>query len=426
MHSPAEPTVSSLLLDRARDAGPAMFYGDASWTWRRFVQRCMEHGGWLHSVARGVRARSNSGQLHIGVLAENTPETLFLIGGAALSGHIIVALDASRSLEEIAEEISTAHCDVLITDGTDPQRAAELATRTRVSLVDMSNAGRQRETRDALSGFQPVPTHPSTPLMIVFTRTGATSHALTVTHRRITWAGASAASMLGLGSGDVICSPIPLFRAEALDLVLAPALTLGLPIDLPIHGHTGVFRDVQRHRCTYLHVDEDVLTVCLRAPLGVGDGDNPIRLVTTAGAPAELRRRFSERFRCHVLDTYGLPEAGIRLAPDPQAPYPVVGRLLQGISVLHPRTGQPCRPGLWDAAGRLINPDEAIGELVNTAGTGLFDGYYDDASATAERIQDGMYFSGDLVFVDAEHRVYLVGAADDWRRIVDESLARIR
>lgn len=426
VHSPAEPTVSSLLLDRAQHNGPAMFYGDATWTWRRLVQRCMEHGGWFQSLAREVRAQSNSGQLHVGVLAENTPQALFLIGGAALSGHIIVALDSDRTFDELVEQVTTTHCDILLTDGTNPHRAIALATYTRRRLVDMSDAGRQRETRDALEGFQPAPTHPSTPLMVVFSPRERAPRPLMVTHRRITWAGASAASMLGLGQGDVICSPIPLYRAETLDLVLAPALSLGLPIDLPIHGHSGVLIDVQRRGCTYLHLDEAVLNVCLRAPLGVGDGDNPLRMVTSAGAPPELRRRFSERFRCRVLDTYGLPDSGIRLAPDPQAPAPVVGRLLQGISVLHPRSGQPCPPAQWDSTGRLLNPGEAIGELVNTSGIGLFDGYYNDPGGTAERVQDGMFFSGDLVFTDAEHRVYLVGAADDWRRIVDESLARIR
>jgi len=41
-------------------------------------------------------------------------------------------------------------------------------------------------------------------------------------------------------------------------------------------------------------------------------------------------------------------------------------------------------------------PTQRTGELVNTSGSGLFRGYYNDPGATDQRVRHGMYWSGDL------------------------------
>jgi fatty-acyl-CoA synthase len=71
----------------------------------------------------------------------------------------------------------------------------------------------------------------------------------------------------------------------------------------------------------------------------------------------------------------------------------------------------------------LINADEAVGELVNTSGTGFFTGYYNSEDATAERMRHGMYWSGDLAYRDADGWIYLAGRTADWMRVDGENLA---
>jgi fatty-acyl-CoA synthase len=71
----------------------------------------------------------------------------------------------------------------------------------------------------------------------------------------------------------------------------------------------------------------------------------------------------------------------------------------------------------------VTNLDEAIGELVNTQGAGLFAGYYNDEASTQERLDGGMYWSGDLAYRDAEGYVYLAGRTSDWLRVDGENLA---
>jgi fatty-acyl-CoA synthase len=71
----------------------------------------------------------------------------------------------------------------------------------------------------------------------------------------------------------------------------------------------------------------------------------------------------------------------------------------------------------------LANPDEEIGELVNTTGAGFFAGYYNNEQATAERMRGGMYWSGDLAYADADGWIYLAGRTADWMRVDGENLA---
>ncbi len=70
----------------------------------------------------------------------------------------------------------------------------------------------------------------------------------------------------------------------------------------------------------------------------------------------------------------------------------------------------------------MTNLDDAVGELVNTQGAGGFRGYYNDQEATAERLDGGIYWSGDLGYRDEDGFVYLAGRTSDWLRVDGENL----
>lgn len=56
------------------------------------------------------------GPPHVGVLLDNVPEYLFLIGGATLSGRVLVGINPTRRGAELAGDIRHADCQVVITD----------------------------------------------------------------------------------------------------------------------------------------------------------------------------------------------------------------------------------------------------------------------------------------------------------------------
>ena len=60
---------------------------------------------------------------------------------------------------------------------------------------------------------------------------------------------------------------------------------------------------------------------------------------------------------------------------------------------------------------------------MNLNGAGFFLGYYNDPQATAERMDGGIYWSGDLAYRDQAGYVYLAGRTSDWLRVDGENLA---
>ena len=78
--------------------------------------------------------------------------------------------------------------------------------------------------------------------------------------------------------------------------------------------------------------------------------------------------------------------------------------------ILDPDTGErvPARASST-STGRFLNAEEAIGEIVNPDGAGGFEGYYNNPEANAERMRDGMYWTGDLGYRDDDGLLLLRG-----------------
>ena len=131
---------------------------------------------------------------------------------------------------------------------------------------------------------------------------------------------------------------------------------------------------------------------------------------------------FERRFGVRLVEGYGSSEGGAAVQWTPGTPAGAVGRAAPGLVVLDPETGAECPPAVLDAAGRLLNGDEAIGELVNR-GPNPFEGYWRNAEAEAERTRDGLYWTGDLFYRDRDGYLYFAGRTDDRLRVDSENLA---
>lgn len=123
-----------------------------------------------------------------------------------------------------------------------------------------------------------------------------------------------------------------------------------------------------------------------------------------------------------MVDGFGSTEGGVSIAATPGAPPGALGRLPGNVVILHPETGSECPAAEFDMDGRIVNADEATGELVNNEGAGAFSGYYKNPQADSERLRDGRYHSGDLAYRDADGFVYFAGRSSGWLRVDGENL----
>ena len=230
--------------------------------------------------------------------------------------------------------------------------------------------------------------------------------------------------MVELTPDDVCYVAMPMFHSNALMAGWAPALAGGATVALRRKfSASGFLPDVRSYGVTYFNYVGKPLSYILATPEQPDDADNPLRLVFGNEAADLDIERFARRFGCPVIDGYGSTEGGANVTRTPDMPPGALGRAPDGIVVLDPETGEECPPARFDDDGRLLNPDEAIGEIVNKLGAAGFEGYWKNDEANAARVRDGMYWTGDLAYRDEQGFVYFAGRDFDWLRVDGENFA---
>ncbi|MFI6449962.1 long-chain-fatty-acid--CoA ligase [Streptosporangium amethystogenes] len=406
----SEETLAGLLARRADDDRPGLLFEERTWSWREYVAECRARAALLDARGRN---------LHVGVLFDNVPEVLFLLGGAALSGHVIVALNTTRSAAELARDADATHVDLLLHEPGHATLAADLT-----ALRD-PGAARFRPSADSAA---PSPAPFADPVredaltMLIFTSgTSGRPRAVKITQRKIAVPGTSLAAMLS--PQDVVYCSMPLFHSGAIMAAYAPAVASGAALVLRRRfSASGLMPDVRRYGVTYLHYVGKALSYVLATPAEPSDAENTLKIAFGNEGSATAVSRFGERFGCYVIDAFGSTETAISITPAPSGPPGCLGRLPEEVEIRDPATGERCPVAVFED-GRLLNAGEAIGELVNTRGLGLFDGYYNDPDADRERVRQGAFWSGDLAYADADGYVFFAGRGTERLRVDGENLA---
>jgi fatty-acyl-CoA synthase len=181
--------------------------------------------------------------------------------------------------------------------------------------------------------------------------------------------------------------------------------------------------DVRAFGATVLTYTGKVLNYILSVPEKPDDGVVPLRLAIGNEASEHDIRVFARRYGCDVRDSYGSTEGVIIIRRDPRMPPGALGKAADTVKVLDPETGEECPSATFDRSGRVVNLDDAVGEIVETAPAAGFEGYYRNAEATEERFRDGAYWSGDLAYRDAEGWLYFAGRSNDRLRVDGENFS---
>jgi len=217
---------------------------------------------------------------------------------------------------------------------------------------------------------------------------------------------------------------MPMFHGNALMASWAFALGTGATWAIRRRfSASGFLPDVRRFGATYFNYVGRSLAYVLATPEQPDDADNTLRLAFGTEATDRDMAEFGRRFGCPFAESYGSSEGQISIIKTPDAPPTSLGLPREGaeVVVVDPETGQECPRARFGVHGELLNTD-AIGELVRTDPAG-FEGYYGNAEATAERLRDGWYWSGDLAYRDEDGWYYFAGRGADWLRVDSENFA---
>jgi len=428
-------TIDQLIRDRTGDDRVGLAFSDRTWTHDEVVRAQSERAALLLALRR-------PGPFHVALLLDNVPEYVFWMGGAALAGAVIVGGNPTHRGDELARDLSHTECQLLVTNANyralvEGHDLGPALPPERILVVDDASGDTAPDGSTGYSALlagvtgAPLPdqaaigvTEDSLGLLLFTSGTSGAPKACLCSQGRLARIGSIVAQMYGLTADDVCYMAMPLFHSNALMAGWAPALAAGATAALRERFSASQFLvDVRRYGVTYFNYVGKPLSYILATPEHPDDADNTLRQCFGNEAAEADVGRFAERFGCVVQDAYGSTEGGAAIQRTPDTPRGALGRALPGTLILDTETGDECPRAVFDANGRLLNAEAAIGEMVSQTGATGFEGYWRNAEAEQARVKNGWYWTGDLGYRDEDDFFYFGGRDYDWLRVDGENFA---
>jgi benzoate-CoA ligase len=215
---------------------------------------------------------------------------------------------------------------------------------------------------------------------------------------------------IGLAPGDVVLSGGPCFHAYPLGLATYFALRAGATVVLNRERSTPprMFQLIREHRATVFAAAPTLYAQMLAAGTGPECDLSSVRVCLSAAEPlpADLWRRWRERFGVEILDGIGTTEALHVFMSNRR------GHVRPGSSGT-PVPGYEVR--LVDEDGAEVGPN-VIGNLAIKGGS-LFAGYWNRRDVTQRALRGEWYYTGDKYTRDADGYYWYTGRADDMLRV---------
>ncbi|MET9488453.1 AMP-binding protein [Nocardia sp. NPDC006630] len=415
-------TFADLLLLREQDEHPGLRFEDSVWTWGEVVRECAARAAVLGALRRPDHP------FHLGVLLENVPEYIFLLGAAALSGATLIGINPTRRGGELAADIRGVDCDLILTDSQQRDLLADLDTGVdadRILAVD------EPEWLERLSAaathsvrVAPEARERSTRLLLTFTSgsTGAPKAVICTTGRL---AALGAMNHCSLTRDDVTYNAMPLFHGNAIMACWAPSVFTGATFTMRRRfSVSGFLPDIRRFGATYFNYVGRSLAYLLAAPESPLERDTKLRIAFGTEAAPRDRDEFARRFGVRPVESYGSSEGGVVIRLSPDSPPNSLGRAPEFMNIeIHDEHGKQCPRAYFNEHGALVNATEAIGEIVNITGAAMFEGYYRNEQASAERIDGEIFRTGDLGYQDEAGFFYFAGRSSDRIRVDSENFS---
>ena len=287
-------------------------------------------------------------------------------------------------------------------DGPDPPGGRRGRERSSAGSPPVSGA---RALPQAARGERP---HAQDRFLLLYT-SGTTSapKGVPVAYRRFLPNAARSAEELGIDETSVLLSAAPfthLYGLFSLHLALAAGAATAL---LPAYSPADFARALDRDRPTGLFVAPAHMAACLAEGLLTRARLATVRFVLISGSacPPDLAQAVQERMpNGEVLQLWGMSElqAGSFTRPgdEPRVRFGTAGRASPGTELRVALDGAPAPPGVE-------------GEL-QVRGPSVFDGYLDNAEATADAFtSEGWFRTGDLTRMDEHGNIQITGRSKD-------------
>jgi len=374
---------------------------------RRIVYRELEQAAC--ALANHLRSLGLAKGDKVSVMLPNCPEFIIAYFAVQKIGGVAVTLNVQSTPYELRHLLGNSDSKCLITQGKLAKRFDEIREELPLCRHLIETNGPEED-----SLFRKiVETGPFTteipelgeddPAVMIYTA-GLTGRPLgaVLTHRNLLTQSLLLRTICHRDQGDIGLAVIPFFHSfGAVANMLAP-LRIGAGVVLMDRFTLdGVFTAIEKEKVSYIAaVPRLFLGMFLHEGADKYQVDS-LKVCITGGAamPADFIAPFEQKFGVKIMEGYGLTEA---------SPVSSFSRL-----------DMPQKPGsigitIPGVAGKIVDeegrdvPRETIGELI-LKGENIMKGYYKNEEATAQVIQDGWLYTGDLGRMDSDGYIFLTG-----------------
>ena len=426
---PAERTLPAMLGRGAARHGdrPLLGFGAASWSHRDMPRLAAARAATLREagVARGDRVAvmlSNRNELvEVFVACGWIGAAAVPINTAAMGPQIgyVVRDSAARLLvieDGLVARLATAELGgaaletiwVVGETKTDEAMPRGVICTVFPSLPDVA------DSRETVASDEP-PILPSDTLAILYT-SGTTGPAKGVlcSHAQYHWWGVHSADILGVGSGDVLCTTLPLFHVNALN-TFAQASLAGCRVAFePRFSASAFWPTMLAREATVVYLLGAMVPIQLAQPVSEAERGHRVRVGLGPGVPASAAAAFRERTGVPLLEGYGSTETNFVIASAPDRSRPgCMGWLRPGF--------EAC---VVDAHDVEVPAGEA-GELVLRADQpfAFASGYFGKPEATVAAWRNLWFHTGDRVVREADGAFRFVDRLKDAIRRRGENIS---
>ena len=371
----------------------------------------------INKVANGLLALGVKPGDKVAVMLPNCPEFLYAWFGLNKIGAVEVPINVALKGAGLAYQIDQSDSVVLITDIEYLDRledvAENLKTVRHLVLAGRAEAVQSQPNWPRLEKltFKELMAHsPGTPsvavhysdLATILYTSGTTGVSKGVQFSHHYWYDiwAECVKYARYTEDDVLYTGLPFFHGNAQGITIGPAILANAKaVIVERFSASQLWDDCRRWNCTEANYIGGIIPILLKQAEHDDDGDNPVRLMVGAAAPADEWHAFQQRFNTKLLEVYGMTECYCCLV----SPYD------------EPRAGS-CGKAItgWDV--RIVDDDDnevphgEQGEFIarsNKMWVGTT-GYYSKPEATLELFRNGWIHTGDLGRMDADGYFYFV------------------
>ncbi|HEC11295.1 MAG TPA: AMP-binding protein [Acidimicrobiales bacterium] len=393
------------------------------WTYREFAEQ-------VDACARGLMSLGIGRGDRVGMWSPNRAEWMVGQYATAKMGAILVNINPAYRTSEVEYALEQSGCRMLISASvhkTSDYVAMTAAVRDQlpdleyVLFLDSDAGDLTWEGLLAMAGDTPPEALASVqaslqfddPINIQYT-SGTTGFpkGATLTHHNILNNGNAVTGLQGLGVGDRLCVPVPLYHCFGMVMGNLGCTSRGATVVYPAEAFDPVatLEAVAEEGCVGLYGVPTMFIAMLDHP-SFGDYDlSSLRTGVMAGSPCPIevmKRCVSDMHMTDVTIAYGMTETSpvsfqTRMDDPIDKRVSTVGRVMPFVEskIIDPETGD-------------VVPRGEPGELC-TRGYSVMRGYWNNPEATAGAIDEaGWMHTGDMAVIDDEGYANIVGRIKD-------------